>query len=29
MNFSKNASKQQKDIFYQYVANFVEKNCFC
>ena len=29
MNFPKNASKQQRDIVYQYVGNFVEKNSFC
>ena len=28
MNFQKNASKQQKDIVWQYVAHFVEKNTF-
>ncbi len=29
MNFSKNASKQQKGIVYQYVAHFGKKKGFC
>ena len=28
MNFLKNSSKQHKGHVYQYVAHFVEKNCF-
>ena len=29
MNFQKNASKQQKDIVWQYVTHFVEKITLC
>ena len=29
MNFHQNASKQQKGIVLQYVAQFVEKKSFC